>query len=139
MVQSFGYAFATARVEGVLMEHGSGQKYRVKWTNLSEQQISEYGCNHRLFQDPSKERPPKVPKIHGSQPISRDTEGSSSAVSNTADAVGCTRTLSIFCRRFRARIRRSANTCNFSNYKSVIMIGARTRPCNCSPLALDSC
>ncbi len=31
--------------------------------------------------------PQKVPKIHGPQPISSDAEGSSSAVSNMADAV----------------------------------------------------
>ncbi len=47
------------------MEYGSGQKYCVKWSNLSEEHISEYGCNHRLFQDPAKERPPKAPKMHG--------------------------------------------------------------------------
>ncbi len=65
------------------MGRGSGQKSRVKWTNLSEEETSENGCNHRLFQDPSKERP----KIHGPQPLSRDAEGSSSAVPNMADAV----------------------------------------------------
>jgi hypothetical protein len=32
-----------------------------------EELIFDYGANHRLFQDPSKERPPKVPKIHGPQ------------------------------------------------------------------------
>jgi hypothetical protein len=69
------------------MGRGSGQTYRVKWTNLSEELISEHGGNHRLFQDPSKERPQKVPKIHGPQPLSLDAEGSSSAVSNMADAV----------------------------------------------------
>ncbi len=36
----------TARVEGVFMGRGSGQKYRVKWTNLSEELICEYGANH---------------------------------------------------------------------------------------------
>jgi len=30
MAQSFGEHFASARVEGVFMEHGSGQKYCVK-------------------------------------------------------------------------------------------------------------
>ncbi len=30
MVQSFGDAFATARVDGVFMEYGSGQKSRVE-------------------------------------------------------------------------------------------------------------
>jgi hypothetical protein len=64
MVQSFGDAFATARVEGVFMGRGSGQKYRVKWPNLSGELICEYGANHRLFQDPSNERPLKVPKNH---------------------------------------------------------------------------
>ena len=37
MVQTFGAAFATARVEGVFMGLGSGHKYRLKWTNLSEE------------------------------------------------------------------------------------------------------
>jgi hypothetical protein len=35
-------AYATARVAA----WGSGHKYRVKWTNLSEELISEYGANH---------------------------------------------------------------------------------------------
>ncbi len=87
MVQSFGDAFATAQVEGVFMGCGSRQKYRAKWTDLSEELIYEYGSNYRLFQDPSKKLPPKVPKIHGPQPMSPDAEGSSSAVSNIADAV----------------------------------------------------
>jgi hypothetical protein len=69
------------------MGRGCGHKYRVKWTNLSEELISDYGANHRLFQDPSKERPQKVPKIHGPQPLSREPVISSPAVSNTADLV----------------------------------------------------
>jgi hypothetical protein len=47
------------------MGRGSSQKYLVKWTNLSEELIREYGANHRLFQDPSKDRPQKVAKFHG--------------------------------------------------------------------------
>jgi hypothetical protein len=86
MVQSFGEHFASARVEGVFMEHGSGQKYCVKWSNLSDEHISEYGGNHRLFQDSAKERPPKSPKMHGPQPISLDAKGSVLPVSNMADA-----------------------------------------------------
>ncbi len=37
MVHNFGNAYCTARVEGVFSQvgRGSGQKYRVKWTNLS--------------------------------------------------------------------------------------------------------
>jgi hypothetical protein len=72
MVQTFGAAFATARAEGVFMGRGSGHKYRVKWTNLSAEHICDYGANHRLFQDPSKERPQKVPIIHGPQRLSQD-------------------------------------------------------------------
>ena len=63
MVQTFGDAFATARVEGVFMGRGSGFKYCVKWTNPSEELFSEYGANHQVFQDPSKERHQKVPKF----------------------------------------------------------------------------
>jgi hypothetical protein len=44
-VQSFGDAFTSARVEGVFIGRGSGQKYCVKWTNLSEELICEYGAN----------------------------------------------------------------------------------------------
>jgi len=87
MVQTFGDAFATARVEGVFMGRGSGCKYRVKWTNLSEELIYEYGANHRVFKDPSKERPLKVPKIHGPQPLSQDPARSSRAGPNTADVL----------------------------------------------------
>ena len=47
------------------MGRGSGQKFRVKWTNLREELILEYAANHSLFRDPSKQRPQKVPKIHG--------------------------------------------------------------------------
>ena len=65
MVQTFGVAYATARAEGVFMGRGSGQKFRVKWTNLREELILEYAANHSLFRDPSKQRPQKVPKIHG--------------------------------------------------------------------------
>jgi hypothetical protein len=36
MVQSFGEHFASVKVEGVFMEHGSGQKNRVTWSILSE-------------------------------------------------------------------------------------------------------
>ena len=85
MVGTFGDAYATARVEGVFMGRWSGHKYRVKWTNLSEELISEYGANHRVFQDPSKERPQKVAKIHGPQPLSLDPARSSPAAPNTAD------------------------------------------------------
>ena len=40
MVQTFGDGFATALVQGVLMGLGSRQKYRTKWTDLSEELIS---------------------------------------------------------------------------------------------------
>jgi hypothetical protein len=86
LVQSFGDHFASATVDGVFMEHGPGQKYCVKWSNLSDEHISEYCGNHRLFQDSAKERPPKSPKMHGPQPISLDAEGSVLPVSNMADA-----------------------------------------------------
>ncbi len=66
---TFGDAFVSARVKGVFMGGGSGQKYCVKWTNIPEEPIYEYGANHQLFQDPSKELPPKAPKIHGPQPL----------------------------------------------------------------------
>ena len=46
----------------------------VKWTNLAEELICEYGANHRLFQNPSKEKPPKVQKIRGPQRISISVE-----------------------------------------------------------------
>ncbi len=87
MVESFGDAFATAQVEGVFMRRGFLKKYRAKWTYQSKELISEYSGNHRLFQDSSKDLSPKVPKIHGPQPLSRDADGSSTAVSNMADAV----------------------------------------------------
>ena len=67
------------------MGRGSGHKYRVKWTNLSEELISKYGANHRVFQDMSKELPQKVAKMHGPQRISQDPARSSPAVFSTAD------------------------------------------------------
>ena len=51
----------------------------MKCTNLSEELIFEYVANHRLFQYPSKERPPKMPKIHGPQRLSLDPARSSPA------------------------------------------------------------
>ncbi len=68
------------------MVHGSGHKYGVKWTYLSHEYVSEHGGNHRLFEDTAKERPPKVPKMHGPQSISLNAEGSGLPVSNMADA-----------------------------------------------------
>ena len=41
------------------MGRGSVEKFRVKWTNLTEELILEYGANHSLFRDPSKQRPQK--------------------------------------------------------------------------------
>jgi hypothetical protein len=32
------------------MGRESGHKNRVKWTNLSEELISEYGANHQIFE-----------------------------------------------------------------------------------------
>ncbi len=74
MVHSFGDAFAIARVEGVFMVRGSAQEYGIKWTYLSHEYVSEHSGNHRLFQDQSKERPPKVDKFHGPQPLSLEAE-----------------------------------------------------------------
>ena len=84
MVGTSEDAYATARVAGVFMGRGSGHKYRVKWTNLSEELISEYGANHGIFQDPAKERPQKVPKIHGPQRLSQDPARYSLAGPNIA-------------------------------------------------------
>ena len=67
------------------MCRGSGHTYCVKWTNLSEELICDYGANHRLFRDPSKERPPKVQKIRGPQRISADPVRSSPPVPDTTD------------------------------------------------------
>ncbi len=86
MVETFGAAFTTARAERVLMGRGSGHKYRVKWINLSEEHIRD-GANHGLLQDPSKELPLKVPKIHGLQRLSLDQENSSHVSTNTVDAL----------------------------------------------------
>ncbi len=69
------------------MGRGAGHKYRVKWTNPIEEHICDYSANHRLFQDPSKERPPKVPKIHGPLRLSQDQATSSRAGSNTVDVL----------------------------------------------------
>ena len=59
----------------------------MKWTNLSEEVICQYGANHRIFQDQSKERPLKVRKIHGPQRLSLDPARSSADVSDTADVL----------------------------------------------------
>ncbi len=86
-IESFGPAFATARAKGVFMGRGSGQKYRVKWTNLLHELILEYGPNHSLFKDPSKERPPKMPKIHGPQRLFLVPARSSPAGPNLTDVL----------------------------------------------------
>ncbi len=69
------------------MGRGSGHKYRVKWTNPSEELISEYGANHGIFQDPAKEQPQKVPKIHGPHRLSQEPARSSLSGPNTADVL----------------------------------------------------
>jgi hypothetical protein len=69
------------------MGRGSGHKYRVKWINLSEEHICYYGANHGLLQDPSKEQPLKVQKIHGLQRLSQEQAKSSHVGTNTVDAL----------------------------------------------------
>ncbi len=59
----------------------------MKWINLSEEHIRDYGANHGLLQDPSKERPLKVMKIHGLQRLSLDQENYSRAGTKTVDAL----------------------------------------------------
>ncbi len=66
---------------------GSSQKYCVKWTNLTEELISEYGANHRFFQDPSKERAQKRTKIHGPQQLSQNADPPALPVSDMVDAI----------------------------------------------------
>ncbi len=51
MVETFGEKYATARVEGVFMGHGSVKKYCVKWTNLREELECDYGAVHNLLRD----------------------------------------------------------------------------------------
>ncbi len=87
MVGTSEDAYATARVAGVFMGRGSGHKYRVKWTNLSDELISKYGANHWVFQAPSKERRQKEPKIHGPQRLSQDPARYSLAGPNTAEVL----------------------------------------------------
>ena len=87
IIQTFGDAFATARAEGVFLVRGTGQKYRVKWTSLTEELISEYGANHRIFQDPSKERAQKKPKIHGPQLLSPNADPPALPVSDMVDVL----------------------------------------------------
>ena len=60
MVEIFRDQYATARVEGVFMGRGAGKKYRVKWTNLSEELECDYGAGHNLFKDPAAVRPKKT-------------------------------------------------------------------------------
>jgi len=87
MVESFGARFETARVEGVFLGRGSGQKFRLKWTNLLQELKFEYGANHGVFHDPSQDRPQKQRKIHGPQPVASSAERSSRAVSNEIDGL----------------------------------------------------
>ena len=87
MVQYFRRRHRTARVEGVFMRKGSGQKYHVKCTKLSEELIFEYAANHHLFQYPSKEWPPKMQKIHGPQRLSLDPARSSPAGPNLTNVL----------------------------------------------------
>ena len=60
MVEFFRDQYATARVEGVFMGRGAGKKYRVKWTNFSEELECDYGAGHNLFKDPAAVRPKKT-------------------------------------------------------------------------------
>jgi hypothetical protein len=85
MVETFGDQYATARVEGVFMGHGSGKKYCVKWTNLREDLECEYGAGHNLFKDPAAVRPQKQPKIHNQPAVVPSPDRSSGAGLNDTD------------------------------------------------------
>ena len=59
----------------------------MKLTNLSYGLISDNVANHCIFQDPSKERAQKRPKIHGPQRLSQNADLPAPSVSDLADAV----------------------------------------------------
>jgi hypothetical protein len=59
----------------------------VKLTNLSDGLISDNLANHCIFQDPSKERAQKRPKIHGPQRLSHNADLPAPPVSDMIDVL----------------------------------------------------
>ena len=49
MVETFGDAWRTARAEGEILGRSGIRKVQVKWTNLANPHIQEYGCNHSML------------------------------------------------------------------------------------------
>jgi hypothetical protein len=49
MVETFGEAWQTARVEGAILGKGSTEKIHVKWINIAGEPEIEYGFSHSLF------------------------------------------------------------------------------------------
>ncbi len=86
MVETFGDQYATARVEGVVLERGSGKKYRVQWTNLREELECGYGAVYNLIRDPAAVRPQKKRKFHLPADAAPSADGSSCAGLNNNDS-----------------------------------------------------
>ena len=59
----------------------------MKLTNLSYGLISDNVANHCIFQDPSKERAQKRPKIHGPQRLSQNADPPALPVSDMIDVL----------------------------------------------------
>ena len=59
----------------------------MKLTNLSDGLISDNLANHCIFQDPSKERAQKRPKIHGPQQLSQNADPPALPVSDMIDVL----------------------------------------------------
>ena len=65
----------------------AGNKYRVKWTNLSEELERDYGSRHGIFKDPNAVRPQKQQKISNQPSIAPSADRSSVAVLNENDGL----------------------------------------------------
>ena len=109
-VQTFGDAFATARAEGVFWGQGSSQKYSVKWTNQTEELISEYGANHHIFQDLSKRTSSKKAKKPWFPAIISESQPS---CTSSLRHGWCIRTLFLIWWNFSCRSWRSSSSGNF--------------------------
>ena len=75
MVETFGDAWRTARAEGEILGRSGIRKVEVKWTNLANPHIQEYGCNHSMFKSDFQNQPQKTPKKRTQSEISSEPSG----------------------------------------------------------------
>ena len=71
----FGDAWKTTRAEEKILGRRGIRKVQVKWTNLANPHIQEYGCNHSMLKSDFQNQPKKTPKKRTQSEISSEPSG----------------------------------------------------------------